>query len=149
MNKAIFLDLDHTLIHPLEGRLFPADKNDWEFKQETIDYLQNLTNLDSYSIFIVSNQGGIELGYSTEEETDEKLSSIAIKMHELGLPLIQATYCPTMEGYNRKPNPGAAFELASEFQLDLSNSIMVGDLITDEQFAKNAGIGTYVDVRDI
>ena len=42
---------------------------------------------------------------------------------------------------NRKPNPGMALQAQEDFpQIDFSKSIMVGNKLTDMQFARNAGM---------
>lgn len=149
MNKAILVDLDHTLIRPLGERTFPVDKDDWEFIDKNIDYIKNLCDLDSYSVHIVSNQGGIQSGYVTEEEINQKLSSIIFKLKERGIPILSGLYCPFLEDFDRKPSPGLAYTLAVQYQLHLKECIMVGDMESDRDFAENAGIGKYVDVKDI
>jgi D-glycero-D-manno-heptose 1,7-bisphosphate phosphatase len=52
-------------------------------------------------------------------------------------------FCTDMhsESPNRKPNPGMALQAKKDFpQIDFSKSIMVGNKLSDMQFARNAGI---------
>jgi len=149
MNKAILLDLDHTLIQPLEGRIFPLGIDDWEFIDKTIDYIKSLCELDSYGVHIVSNQGGIEAGYITSVDVNKKFNNIFYKLKEKGVPVISMLYCPDMQSYERKPNPGLAYRLACDYQINLKDSIMVGDMATDKEFATFAGIGKYIDVKEL
>ena len=56
------------------------------------------------------------------------------------------SYCKELISYNRKPNPGMAFDNALEFELDLRNSVMLGNYKTDEGFSTNAGLSQYIDI---
>ena len=44
----------------------------------------------------------------------------------------------------RKPNPGMINQAMEEFHIDLSESILIGDKLTDIQAGKNAGVGTNI-----
>jgi histidinol phosphatase-like enzyme len=57
----------------------------------------------------------------------------------------QIFFCADLDNdsYNRKPNPGMAFQAANQFpEIDLSKSIMVGNRISDMGFGRNAGMYT-------
>jgi len=153
MTKGLFSDLDHTLIQPKEGRTFPNSYTDWEFiiptKEKMLEFHSN-----GYEIIIVSNQGGIQYGYTTEEELALKFEAIKAKM---GIPMT-FYYCKTNDKNDKmkKPNIGMAEKAAIDFDIDFENSIMVGDASglegqfsdSDKMFAKIAGIGTYYDVLE-
>lgn len=147
MNKAIFLDLDGTLIQTKSGETFPKDNDDWKFKDKVVDIVKGFTDKGFIPI-IVSNQGGIEAGFVKQEEFDNKLDIIRSQISEyLGVD-IHGAYCSLGESYFRKPNPGMAYRMAIDLELNLRNSIMVGDMESDRKFAKNAYIGTYYDIDD-
>lgn len=150
MNKALFLDLDGTIIKTKTGKTFPKSINDWQFIPNVVSRI-GLYHAAGYKIFIVSNQGGISLNYLTEQDFITKITNICTAIEkELKLPtnVISFQYCKEMEDYNRKPKPGMAYELAMEHELDLSHSIMVGDRPEDLDFAMNAGIHRYMWIED-
>jgi D-glycero-D-manno-heptose 1,7-bisphosphate phosphatase len=148
-NKALFLDLDHTLIRPLGGRTFPKDDKDWEFISEMIPILKDFQDR-GYLLLVVSNQGGIEAGHTTEFEFNEKCRNISDRLIEYGVDITKWYYSVSLdkESFDRKPSPGMAYKAALDFKLYLRYCTMVGDMDTDNTFAKNAYIGTYYDVKD-
>lgn len=146
-NKALFLDLDGTLIKTKTGERFPVDKDDWEFIGGVLPIVKRFYN-QGYNIVIISNQGGIEMGYVKETDFLDKLDKIVAEIEEYLGGGINYGVCKFMNSYFRKPNPGYAYKFAIEMELNLWNSIMVGDRNTDNEFAKNARIGTYYDIED-
>jgi D-glycero-D-manno-heptose 1,7-bisphosphate phosphatase len=49
-------------------------------------------------------------------------------------------HSPEQKCHCRKPKPGLIQQAAQEMNLDMPNSIMIGDAITDVQAGQNAGI---------
>lgn len=147
MNKALFLDLDGTLIKTKSGNTFPKDIDDWEFKDYMLPLIKKFRD-EGYNICIVSNQGGIELGYITQEQFERKMKKIEEELEQYIGGGVNHHYCGNTRSYFRKPLPGMAYQLAIALELSLRESIMVGDMESDAKFAKNAYIGTYYDVDD-
>ena len=50
-----------------------------------------------------------------------------------------ATIARRVENQDRKPGPGMLKQAAEELQLDLANSWMIGDMISDVLAGRNAG----------
>lgn len=151
LDKALFLDLDGTIINTRSGRQFPLHSADWVLIPETLEAIKHYYRMD-YRIIIVTNQGGIEQGYIAEKVFVAKIEEICkvIEKHcGLRKNSIIYSYCPKMENYYRKPNPGMAYELAIEYELNLRESVMIGDMITDNEFAIMSGIGTYIDIEEV
>lgn len=149
--NALFLDLDHTLITTKSGRTFPLHSEDWKFIPDTLQTLK-YHYLEGFKIIIVTNQGGIEEGFLTEKSFILKIESICKSLERIMKLKKNSTsyyYCKKMVSYERKPNPGMAFEAALEYELDMVNSIMIGDMDSDKTFATNSGIGTYYDVNEL
>jgi len=151
MQKALFCDLDGTLITTRSGREFPLHGEDWKFIDKTLECIKTFYSND-YIICIVTNQGGIQTGFVSTAAFELKINTICAKIEKLlKLPegTINYNYCPNMVDYNRKPNPGMAFDLAIEHEIDLRNSIMVGDMESDKLFAYNAGINKYLNIHEV
>ena len=148
-NKALFMDLDHTIIKPKSGKTFPVNIDDWMFVPGVLKIMKKFSD-DGYKIIIVSNQGGIEMKYQTEEDTLKKFHNITKEAKSFGVDITKFFYCITnfKDHFDRKPNPGMAFKAEKEFNLDLKESVMVGDLDTDKEFARNARIPTYYDIKE-
>jgi D-glycero-D-manno-heptose 1,7-bisphosphate phosphatase len=141
-NKALFLDLDGTLIETKSGEDFAKDINDWRFISGMLNKIAIYSD-EGYIICIVSNQGGISKGYYTEQFIIDKLDDITKEVEqEIGKD-VNTIFCPYLNGYYRKPAPGMAYELALKLDLNLKESVMVGDTDSDRIFAINAGIGEF------
>lgn len=146
LNKALFLDLDGTIIKTKSGETFAKDINDWEFISGVLPSIKRYSER-GYVVIIVSNQGGIELGKVTEQFMDEKFRIIRQEIEQYVGVAINASYCRSMDHYDRKPNPGMAYFWARELTLNLRESIMVGDQESDNAFQVNAGIGAFLQVK--
>lgn len=147
MKKALFLDLDHTLIRPKSGETFPKDADDWEFVPKMLNALWYDIHRDMRPIVIVTNQGGVVAGHHTVEEIEAKLKKVEEELvkhlrgnFEYKYPVEVFSYAAYAYNYYRKPSPGMAYQAACEIGLDLSKCHMIGDMESDEQFAKHAGM---------
>lgn len=149
--KVLFTDLDGTLIRTKSGKTFPIHSADWQFIPETIKAIKYHTNI-GYKVIIVTNQAGIELGFVNEQVFINKIEGICTaleKILKLKKNSISYRYCKNQESYDRKPNPGMAFDVLVDEELTLKDSIMFGDFDTDREFAVNAGINKYYDIEEL
>lgn len=146
--KALFLDLDGTLIRTRSGNKYPENIDDWEFMSRKVLIAIKKYSEAGFHICIVANDGGIELGHYTKEQIETKLDCIGKELEQYIGQTVNYAFCGNMESYMRKPNPGMAYRFALELELSLRDSVMVGNTETDAKFAKNAYIGTYLDVED-
>lgn len=157
-NKALFLDLDGTLISTLSGDEFPRNTKDWKINAKVADQAQKLRAKLNLLPIIVTNQGGIEAGYVRETAFLRKVKLVQAWLltdHNLHVPWFY--YCDKLDPncFFRKPNPGMAYRAATQWSIILRHSYMVGDASgkkgdhssDDRDFAHLAGIGTYYDVK--
>ena len=147
MDKAIFLDrdgivnIDYGYVHKKEKFVF----------EKGIFELVNCAISLSYKIFIITNQSGIGRGLFSEKEFLELNKWMLNCFFQKNLIIDKVYYCPhhPEEAINkyrkkcfcRKPQPGMIFQARDEFNLNLRNSILVGDSICDIDAGINAGIG--------
>lgn len=148
--KAIFLDRDGT-INKMVG--FITRPEQFELIPGVAEAIKKM-NKAGYLVIVVTNQPVIARGECSFEE----LQIIHDKMEtELGKKgaFVDAIYvCPhhTDKGFNgerleykcncdcRKPKPGLLLQAAKDFNIDLSESYMIGDSERDVEAGKNAGI---------
>lgn len=148
-NKALFLDMDNTIIMPKSGNKFPKDINDWKFIDGVLDIIK--TYQETHYLIIVTNQGGIASGYVTEDEVNEKIQTIINEAQKLGVYFDEYYYAKTnyLNDMLRKPNPGMALKAINKYKsISLEQSTMVGDMDTDKQFRAYSKIGIYYDIND-
>jgi len=157
---AIFVDLDHTLIYPKIGRgrnkLFPKTWDDYKINHTLAELLSLVSKSKIMDkIIIVSNQGGIEKGFIDHDFFEKRINAVMDDLQEeYGIIKnvdIDYFYSPhfSKKAYDRKPNPGMAIKAAELHQIFLCNSIMIGDLKSDEEFATNSGMPVYWHVDDL
>lgn len=125
------------------------------------DYVKNINEfvfmpgaLEAFKIFskkfkhiiVVTNQQGVGKGFMTVSDV-ESVHNFMIKNIEDNNGRIDKIYfCPQLKSVPdnyRKPSPQMAFFAKKDFpDIDLSKSIMVGDMNSDIEFGKNAGMKT-------
>ena len=150
--KAVFLDRDGTL-NKYVG--FLREISDFELIEGVADAIKAI-NDSGYLAIVVTNQPVIARG----EVTTEQLEEIHNKMETLlgleGAYIDAIYYCPhhPHKGYEgeipelkfdcdcRKPKPGMILQAARDFNIDTSNSWMVGDSENDVQCGRNADCKT-------
>jgi len=149
MNKVLFVDRDGTLIHePEDYQIDSLDK--LEFYPEVFTYLGKIAKELDYEIVMVTNQDG--LGTDSFPETDFwPIQNFIIKTFdnegvEFSDVLIDRTFARE-NAPTRKPNTGLLQKkFIGNHDYDLENSFMVGDRLTDIEFALNfGGKGIFID----
>jgi D-glycero-D-manno-heptose 1,7-bisphosphate phosphatase len=140
MKKAIFLDRDGT-INVEKGYLYK--QADFEFIPKVVEALKIINKL-GYIIVVVSNQSGIARGYYLKEDVERLHSFIDELLSPDKLTIAKYYYCPHHPSITglcecRKPANGMLKLAAKEFDIDLENSYMVGDKVTDMQAGYAAG----------
>lgn len=141
MNRALFLDRD-GVINIEKNYLYKIE--DFKFIDGIFELCRHYQNL-GYLIFVVTNQSGIARGYYRESDF-EKLTLWMIKQFlKKGITITKVYHCPHHPDISgtcecRKPKSGMILEAKKEFDLDLKNSILVGDKERDIEAATHAGI---------
>lgn len=94
-----------------------------------------------YRLIVVTNQAGIARGYYTEDDFHALMEYMRSKLRAEGVELDAVYFCPfhpehgiglyRREHEDRKPGTGMLQRGASEFDLDLRQSLLVGDRCSD------------------
>jgi histidinol-phosphate phosphatase family protein len=143
MNKAIFIDKDGTLIHDIP---YNVDPNLVRFEDTALESVSLLQQL-GYLIIIVSNQPGVALKYFEEKDLKKVEEKINHVLHEKNAVLNGFYYCPhspESQCHCRKPAPGLLLKAASDLEVDLSRSWMIGDILNDVEAGKRSGSKTIL-----
>lgn len=149
-NKAVFIDLDNTLITTKSGKKFPIHSEDWKFIPETLDAIQYY-NKNGYRVIILSNQPGIEEGYVIENAFISKVEKICkVLEKELKFPpqSISYSYCPKIDNFHRMPNTGMIHELALDYELKTNQCTILGSSFDTLVLASNLNI-PYLSITEI
>ncbi len=146
MKRAVFIDRDGTLSeevgyinHPERFRLFP-------YAAEAIRHL----NENGWLAIVTTNQAGVARGYFSEEIIGIVHKGMEDQLAIDGARLDAIYYCAHHPSVGeppyrvdcdcRKPKPGLITRAATDFDVDLKSSWMVGDRYSDIEMARNAGV---------
>lgn len=138
--RAIFFDRDGVLNDNIKKHVNkPEELILYEGVPQALQKVQEA----GYEIFVVTNQGGIELGHLSHETLEKIHDRLKEELH--GYCEIKGIeYSPDFKkpSVYRKPEPGMLLKLAKEHNIDLEHSWMVGDRDTDITAGIRAGCKT-------
>lgn len=156
--KALFLDRD-GVINVDKHHVYKVE--DCEFVNGIFDFCQKAKN-KGYKLIVVTNQAGIAKGIYTKADYFKFRDYVHQAFIKHGCAIDGEYYCPyhpeaTVTEYkkdseDRKPNPGMILKAAKDFNIDLSQSILIGDKEGDIEAGQKAGIGKtirFIDERCI
>ncbi len=135
--RALFLDRDGTLIVDTGYPRDPALVRLIEGAGPALAQLQH-----QWALVVISNQSGLGRGLITEAEAVSVHDRFIELFNEQSVKFSGAYYCPhaPTDGCRcRKPAPGLLHDAASELDLDVSQSIMIGDKQSDIEAGLAAG----------
>lgn len=137
LNKCLFLDRDGIIMKDV-GYIGTTERvifNEWFF--DIIKY----ANERDVLVIIVTNQAGVSYGYYSEKDVCKVHSFIFEEFKRHGAVIDDFFYCPyhakgnkkkyIKETLLRKPNPAMILQAATKYNIDITQSIMIGDRDTD------------------
>ncbi|HEB9324515.1 TPA: D-glycero-alpha-D-manno-heptose-1,7-bisphosphate 7-phosphatase [Campylobacter jejuni] len=143
--KALFLDRDGVI---------NIDKK-YVYKIEDFEFCDGIFELcryflaKNYLLFIATNQSGIARGYYKESDFLKLCDYMLKEFVKQDIKIDKIYHCPHLEGCEcRKPKAGMFLKAKDEFDLDMKNSIFIGDNLSDMQAGLNADIGTLILVNE-
>ena len=146
--KAVFLDRDGTLN---EDPGYIGDPKDVVLLPGVIEALSKLKNKLGYLLIIITNQSGIARGLISDEQVkavNRKITSI-LSDHKITVDGVY--YCTAHPDFSnfeececRKPSPKMILDAAAAFNIELSNSYLIGDSVSDIESGIHAGVKTIL-----
>jgi histidinol-phosphate phosphatase family protein len=141
-NDFVFLDRDGVLnIKPKKGE-YVSNLKEFNWKPGSIEALKFLGKINK-KIIIISNQAGISLNKTSLVDLNEIHEYIRSEAYKLGAIIQDIIFCPHHWDDDcscRKPKSGMFYHAQKNFNIDLTNSIFVGDQKSDRMSAYNADI---------
>lgn len=140
-DKAVFLDRDGVINDHVTYVNTPDDLILFPDVGKAIKKLNDA----GYKVFVVTNQGGVGLGFMKEENLRAVHDKMERELKADGAILDEIAYCPHKPKANclcRKPEPKMIIDLAEKYDIDLKKSYMVGDRDTDVFAGQKAGVST-------
>ena len=145
--SAIFFDRDGVLIDDVHYISNPVDV---KILSGVRDFLR-ISNSAGWLNIVITNQSGISKGFLNWDDYEEiTYKMINLLGDDCQIDAIYANSTPPdlefSENNWRKPSPNMIFEAMNDFNININNSFMVGDRLTDLLCAKNAGLKNFIHV---
>jgi D-glycero-D-manno-heptose 1,7-bisphosphate phosphatase len=147
---AVFLDRDGVIS---EQTAFVNRPEDLVLINGAAEAIARL-NHAGLPVAVITNQGGIAMGYLTEGDLTEIHERMERLLAEVGAHVDGIYYCPhhaqaTVPAYSvdcscRKPNIGMLEQARDDLGIDLRKSVLVGDATTDILAGIRAGCSTIL-----
>ena len=134
----VILERDGVINHRQEEDVTTVEG--WDPISGSIEAINRLKKA-GYLVTIASNHSGVARGHYSEDDLQKMHEKMQRMLSSRGASVDGIFYCPHGPESNcvcRKPKPGLLYQIAKEFDIDLSETSMVGESISDIRAAKIA-----------
>ena len=148
--RALFLDrdgvinLDHGYVHEPEN---------FEFIDGIFE-VARAARVRGYKLVVITNQAGIARGYYSEQKFNQLTKWMCKKFLNAAAPIDKVYFSPfhpteglgqyKKDDFSRKPNPGMIIRAQRDLDLNLANSVLIGDKVSDLQAGIVGGVGLNI-----
>jgi D-glycero-D-manno-heptose 1,7-bisphosphate phosphatase len=141
MNKALFIDRDGVIN---VDKVHVFRKEEFEFTGGIFDLCSKYSE-KGYLILVITNQAGIAKGIYREDDFLKLTDWMTGQFAERGIKISKVYHCPHHPDFTgpcacRKPEPGMIIQAIKDFDLDISQCILIGDNDSDLEAGRRAGI---------
>lgn len=143
MHRAVFLDRDGTIARDVP---YCSRPEDFELLPGAAEGIK-LLNEHVFKVVVVTNQSGIARGYFTEESLAQIHDKMGRELAKHGAHVDAIYYCPHHPDDScecRKPKLGMLLQAASDWDIALGQSYVIGDAGADIDMGRNAGCRTIL-----
>jgi len=144
MNRAVFLDRDGVITR--EPPHYAHRLDQMSLIPRVGDAIR-LLNENGFKTIIFSNQSGIGRGYYGEEDVEIFNGAMKEDLAEDDAYIDAVYICPHHPEADcdcRKPKPGMLLKAGNDLEIDLKQSFMVGDKLSDVEAGERAGCQTLM-----
>jgi dihydrofolate reductase len=139
--RALFLDRDGVLNKEL-GKYITSHE-EFQISNEIIPWLKQKNN-DGYKLIVITNQGAIAKGLITHEKVREINERMRAEYAVHGIYFDEIYYCPHHTDVSqclcRKPKSLMVEKAIARFNININESMMIGDHERDRLCAEGAGV---------
>jgi D-glycero-D-manno-heptose 1,7-bisphosphate phosphatase len=141
--RAIFFDRDGVINARILGG-YVRHWNEFELLPGVIETLREVKRR-GYLAIIITNQRGVGMGLMSEQQLHAVHEEMQRAMErEAGVKFDDIIFCTDADksSTRRKPSPAMLLEAAEKWNIDLANSWMIGDSMSDIEAGMRAGTKT-------
>ena len=139
MKKAIFLDRDGVI--NLEKKDYVKSIKEFQIIDNVPKAIATLKE-KGFLVIVITNQSAINRKLLTVELLNKIHNHLQKILKDNNTSIDYFYFCPHRPDEKckcRKPSPGMILKAAQEHNIDMNQSFMIGDSLTDIQAAKKAG----------
>jgi D-glycero-D-manno-heptose 1,7-bisphosphate phosphatase len=146
--RCVFLDRDGVINENAAPHEYIRHWNEFRFLPNIADWIRIFNALD-FLVIVITNQRGIARAMMTRESVDEIHRNMTRELAAQGAHIDDLFMCPHEEGLCdcRKPKPGMVIEAQAKWNIDLAESLFIGDSHDDEALASACGV-KFLRVRN-
>lgn len=148
MRRCVFLDRDGVINIKPAGGEYIRTWEEFRLIPTVVDWIKLFNALDLL-VIVVTNQRGVALGQVNHAELTRIHDNMKRELLGLGAR-IDDIFCCVHEERTcncRKPRPGMVIEAARKWDIDLTQSMLIGDSFRDEELARACGMA-FVEVNE-
>jgi len=130
--KVVFLDRDGVINRNLDND-YVKSWADFEFLANAKDAISRLSK-NGYEIIVVTNQACVNKNLVSSDIVEEIHRKMIDEISAAGGRIKGVYYCPHRQDENcecRKPKPGMLLQAALDYDIELSQTYLVGDSMRD------------------
>ncbi len=138
--RCVFLDRDGVINRKIDGD-YVRTWGDFQFLPDIVDWIR-LSNALDLLVIVVTNQRGVALGRMSAEDVAEIHENMRRELAHLGARIDDVFTCiHAVDSCDcRKPKPGLVYQARDKWDIDLSQSILIGDSDSDSELAAACGL---------
>lgn len=139
--KVVFFDRDGVINN--NGYYYTFKWDDFSFNTGVIETMLVLQN-EGYEFIVISNQSGIAKGLYSIIDVEKLHEQVILYLHQDNIRILEFYYCTHHPKFGnclcRKPSPLLFEKAIARFDIDTSQSWMIGDQPRDIEAAEKVGI---------
>lgn len=142
--RVVFLDRDGVINENRDD--YVKNTDEFRFLPGSLDALRRL-NAAGFRVAVISNQACIGKGLLTRETLTDIDRSMFSRVMEAGGEIAATYYCPHRPEDNcdcRKPAPGLLLRAGRDMEVNIEDTVFIGDNSKDVQAGRAAGCKTIL-----
>jgi len=139
MSAMVILDRDGVINEDSDDYIKSVDE--WIPINGSLEAITRLKKA-GFQVTVATNQSGLARGYFDQVTLQAMHDKLDALLAQRGVALAGIFFCPHSPSDNcvcRKPKPGLLLQIAKQFNIDLKQTVFVGDTMSDIQAARMAG----------
>jgi len=147
LKKVVFLDRDGTINR--DSVDYIKSRAEFDFLPGSVEAISKLT-VNGFTSIVITNQSALARKFISPAELDAMHAMMCRAVASAGGKISDIFCCPHMPDVGcqcRKPASGLIHQARQKYNIELADSIMVGDSAKDIACGRNAGCGKTVLVK--